>query len=178
MRGGLGGEEPAERTHVREQAPQPARPHRAANRRRGAVSGGPSWTRTRSQWIKNAAHESERPGIFNDSEGDIGSREATKRPERTHFGHGVQHENPVKPMSDVHWAANGLLHRVAEGGEIPMSVLREFAELVLHSELVAGARAVLDGPPEFAVRRALELASVVLAVGVGVEREQGKEDAK
>jgi hypothetical protein len=30
MRGGLGGEELAERTHVREQAPQPARPHRAA----------------------------------------------------------------------------------------------------------------------------------------------------
>jgi hypothetical protein len=37
---------------------------------------------------------------------------------------------------------------------------------------------VLDRPPEFAVRRALELASVVLAVGVGAEREQGKEDAK
>jgi hypothetical protein len=81
-------------------------------------------------------------------------------------------------MSDVHWAAAGLLHRVADGGEIPIEVLREFAELVLRSELVAGARAVLDGPPEFAVRRALELASVVLAVGVGAEREQGKEDAK
>jgi hypothetical protein len=49
---------------------------------------------------------------------------------------------------------------------------------VLHSELVAGARVVLDGPPEFTVRRAVELASVVLAVGVGVEREQGKETAK
>jgi hypothetical protein len=81
-------------------------------------------------------------------------------------------------MSDVHWAAAGLLHRVAEGGEIPMSVLREFAELVLRSELVAGARAVLDGPPEFAVKRALELASVVLAVGVGVEREQAEEGTK
>ena len=81
-------------------------------------------------------------------------------------------------MSDVHWAASGLLHRVAEGGEIPMSVLREFAELVMCSELVAGARAALDGPPEFAVRRALELASVVLSVGVGAEREQAKEDAK
>ena len=149
-----------------------------ADRKRGAVSGGPSWTRTRSQWIKNAASECEITGISKDSAGDIASRVATKRPETTLFGHGVQHENPVKPMSDVHWAANGLLHRVAEGGEIPMSVLREFAELVLRSELVAGARAVLDGPPEFAVRRALELASVVLAVGVGAEREQGKEDAK
>ena len=81
-------------------------------------------------------------------------------------------------MSDVRRAAAALLHRVADGGEIPISVLREFAELVLHSELVAGARAVLDGPPEFAVRRALELASVVLSVGVGVEPEQGKEGTK
>ena len=114
----------------------------------------------------------------NDSEGDIGSREATKRPETTHFGHGVQPENRVKPMSDVHWAATGLLHRVADGGEIPMSVLREFAELVLHSELVADARAVLDEPPEFALRRGLELASIVLAVGVGAEREHAKEGTK
>jgi len=59
-----------------------------------------------------------------------------------------------------------------------MAVLREFAELVLHSELVAGARAVLDGLPEFALRRALELASVVLAVGVGAEREQAKEGTR
>ncbi len=59
-----------------------------------------------------------------------------------------------------------------------MAVLRDFANLVLHSELIEASRQVLDGPPEFAVRRALELASVVLAVGVGVEREQGKEDAK
>jgi len=81
-------------------------------------------------------------------------------------------------MSDVHWAATGLLHRVADGGKIPMTVLREFAELVMCSELVASARAVLDGPPEFALRRALELASVVLAVGVGAESEQAKEETK
>jgi len=55
VRGGLGGEELAERTHVREQAPQPASRQRAADRKRDAASGGPSWTRTRSQWIKNAA---------------------------------------------------------------------------------------------------------------------------
>ncbi|NNE18928.1 MAG: hypothetical protein HKN10_10675 [Myxococcales bacterium] len=81
-------------------------------------------------------------------------------------------------MSEVHRSAAGLLHRVADGGEIPIEVLREFAELVLHPELVAGARAVLDGPPEFALRRALELASVVLAVRVGAEREQAKEGTK
>ncbi|MBW2403643.1 MAG: hypothetical protein JRF42_07505 [Deltaproteobacteria bacterium] len=82
------------------------------------------------------------------------------------------------PMDDVHRAAAALLHRVADGGEISIAVLRKFAELVLRSELVAGARAVLDGPPEFALRRTLELASVVLAVGVGDGREPGKERTK
>jgi hypothetical protein len=77
-------------------------------------------------------------------------------------------------LSDVQRAAAALLHRLADGGEIPIEVLRGFAELVLSSELVAGARAVLDGAPEFAVRRAVELASVVLAVRVRVDREQGE----
>jgi hypothetical protein len=77
-------------------------------------------------------------------------------------------------MDDVHRSAAALLHRVADGGEIPIEVLRGFADLVLHSELVAGARAVLDGPPEVAVK----LASVVLAVGVGVESAQEKEVTK
>ncbi len=99
-------------------------------------------------------------------------------PRSTHFGHGDRNEKGVVPMDDVRRAAAALLHRVADGGEIPMLVLREFANLVLHSELVAGARAVLDGPPEFAVRRALELASVVLAVGVGAEREHTKGGTK
>jgi len=44
-----------------------------------------------------------------------------------------------------------------------------FAELVLRSELLAGSRQVLDGPPELATRRAVELASVVLAVGARVD---------
>ena len=103
---------------------------------------------------------------------------ATKRPETTLFGHGVQRENGVVPVENVHAAAAMLLHRVADGGEISIAVLREFAELVLHSELVAGARAVLDEPPEFALRRALVLASIVLAVGVGAEREHAKEGTK
>jgi hypothetical protein len=77
-------------------------------------------------------------------------------------------------MDDVHRSAAALLHRVADGGEIPIEVLHGFADLVLHSELVAGARAVLDGPPEVAVK----LASVVLAVGVGVESAQEKEVTK
>jgi len=80
-------------------------------------------------------------------------------------------------MENVHAAAAALLRRVADGGEIPVAMLRDFAELALRSELVAGARAVLDRPPEFAVRRALELASLVLDVRVVGGVEEGKEGA-
>ncbi|MBT8480518.1 MAG: hypothetical protein KJO89_02920, partial [Deltaproteobacteria bacterium] len=88
-----------------------------------------------------------------------------------------QLENGVVPMENVHAAAATLLHRVAEGGEISISVLREFAELVLRSDLVEASRQVLEGPPEFAVRRALELASLVLGVRVVDDVEKGKEGA-
>jgi hypothetical protein len=81
-------------------------------------------------------------------------------------------------MDDVHWAAAALLHRVADGGEIPIETLHGFADLVLRSELVAGSRQVLDGPPELAMRRAVELASVVLASGVSVDREEESEGTK
>jgi hypothetical protein len=163
---------------VREQAPQTASRQRAADRKRDAGSGGPSWTRTRSQWIKNAATATAKPALSNDFAERIGSGEATKRPETTHFGHGVQNEKAVVPMDDVHRSAAALLHRVGDGAEIPIEVLRGFAELVLHSELVAGARAVLDGPPEFAMRRAVELASVVLASGVSVDLEEARKGTK
>ena len=82
------------------------------------------------------------------------------------------------PMDDVHRAAAALLHRVADGGEIPIEVLHGFAELVLRSELVAGSRQVLDGPPELAMKRAVQLASVVLASGVRVDREAERKGTK
>ena len=82
------------------------------------------------------------------------------------------------PMDDVHRAAAALLHRVADGGEIPIEVLHGFAELVLRSELVAGSRQVLDGPPELAARRAVELASVVLAFGARADVEEEGKDPK
>jgi hypothetical protein len=103
-----------------------------------------------------------------------GPEDVNEGPRWTHFGHGDRNEKGAVALSDVRRAAAALLHRVADDGEIPIEVLRGFAELVLRSELVAGARGVLDGPPEFAVRRAVELASVVLAVRVRVDREQGE----
>jgi hypothetical protein len=57
-------------------------------------------------------------------------------------------------------------------------VLREFAELVLRSEMVQVSRQVLEGPPEFAVRRTLELASFVLGVRVVDDAEKEKEGAR
>jgi hypothetical protein len=80
-------------------------------------------------------------------------------------------------MENVLAAAAALLRRVADGGEIPMAVLREFAELVLRSELVEASRQVLDGPAEFAVRRALELASLVLGVRVVDDVSEPEEEA-
>ena len=51
-------------------------------------------------------------------------------------------------MSDVQRAAAGLLHRVADGGEIPIDVLREFAELVLRSEMVQVSNSGLSSNPD------------------------------
>ena len=78
-------------------------------------------------------------------------------------------------MSEVRACARALVQRVAEGGEIPIASLRELGELVLRSELVALSRQLLEGPPEFALRRAMELAGLVLAT---VGRDEGCEGEK
>jgi hypothetical protein len=79
-------------------------------------------------------------------------------------------------MSEVRACARELVQRVAEGGEIPIASLRELGELVLRSELVALSRQLLDGPPEFALRRAMELAGLVLA-SVATDDRQAQEEA-
>jgi len=99
-------------------------------------------------------------------------------PQWTHFGHGDRNEKGTVALSDVQRAAAALLHRVAEGGEIPIASLRGLADLVLRSELVAVSQQLLDGPPEFALRLAMELAGLVLAVVATDEREGEREAAK
>ena len=81
-------------------------------------------------------------------------------------------------MSEVRACARELVQRVAEGGEIPIASLRELGELVLRSELVALSRQLLDGPPEFALRRAMELAGLILASVATDEHEAEEEAAK
>jgi hypothetical protein len=104
--------------------------------------------------------------------------EVSERHQCTHFGHGDRNAKGVVPMDDVRRAAAALLHRVADSVAIPIEVLHGFAELVLRSELVAGSRQVLDGPPELAMRRAAELASVVLTSGVNADLEGEGEGPK
>jgi hypothetical protein len=114
------------------------------------------------------------------SETSHGARpeDVRESPQSTHFGHGDRIEKGAVALSDVQRAAAALLHRVAGGGEIPIDVLRAFAELVLRSEMVQVSREVLEGPPEFAVRRALELAALVLGVQVAEDVEKRKDETR
>ena len=98
--------------------------------------------------------------------------------EKTHSGQVVPDATDVVTMSEVRACARALVQRVAEGGEIPITSLRELGDLVLRSELVAVSQQVLDGPPEFALRRAMELAGLVLAVVATDEHAEEKEAAK
>jgi hypothetical protein len=78
-------------------------------------------------------------------------------------------------MSDVRACARALVQRVAQGGEIPLASLRELGDLVLRSELVALSHQLLDGPPEFALRRAMELSGLILAAAARNAREEEEE---
>ena len=84
--------------------------------------------------------------------------------EKTHSGQDVPDGIDVVTMSEVRACARALVQRVAEGGEIPIASLRELGDLVLRSELVAVSHQVLHGEPEFALRRAMELSGLILAV--------------
>ena len=81
-------------------------------------------------------------------------------------------------MTEVRACAKALVRRVAEGGEIPIASLRELADLALRSELVAVSQQLLDGPTEFALRRAMELAGLILAVVASDHRGAEQEAAK
>ena len=67
-------------------------------------------------------------------------------------------------VEELRKAARALVLQVADGDEVPIEALREFAALTLQCELVQLAQRLIDAPPEFAVRRAMELASFVLTL--------------
>jgi hypothetical protein len=81
-------------------------------------------------------------------------------------------------MSEVRACARALVQRVAEGGEISMASLRELGDLVLRSELVVLSHQPIEGPPEFALRRAMELSGLILVAVAENAREEEREATK
>jgi hypothetical protein len=68
-------------------------------------------------------------------------------------------------VGELRKAAKAVVLQVADGGELPIEALRHFAALTLRCELVHLAQRLHEAPPEFAVRRAMELAGLVLTLG-------------
>ena len=110
--------------------------------------------------------------------GKDASADVIRGSEKTHSGQDVPDASDVVTMSEMRACARALVQRVAEGGEIAIASLRELGDLVLRSELVAVSHQLLEGPPEFALRRAMELAGLLLAEVATDECEVGKEAAK
>ncbi len=127
--------------------------------------------------IQRTLEPKRRPGIplsANSLEKDA-SADVTRGSEKTHSGQGVPDASDVVTMSEVRARARVLVQRVAEGGEIPMAWLRELGDLALRSELVAVSRQLLDEPPEFALRRAMELSGLILAAAArNADDEEGE----
>ena len=84
---------------------------------------------------------------------------------RIFSGHGVPADHSqIVGVGELRKAARALVLRVADGDDVPIEALRDFAELALRCELVQLAHRLQDAPPEFAVRRAMELAGLVLTL--------------
>ena len=94
-----------------------------------------------------------------------GSADVAKGPRTTLSGHGVPADHSrIVAVEELRKAARALVLRVADGDDVPIEALRELAALTLQSELVQLAQRLQDAPPQFAVRRAMELASLVLTL--------------
>ena len=64
--------------------------------------------------------------------------------------------------------ARDLLRTVVDGGDVPVARIRDFARAVIETPAFQVAQEILQGgSPEFAVRKALELASMVLRADDG-----------
>ena len=110
--------------------------------------------------------------------GKEASADLIRGSEKTHSGQVVPDASDVATMSEARTCARALVQRVAEGGEIPIASLRELGDLVLRSELVAVGHQLVEGSPEFALRRAMELAGLLLAEVATNERDREKKAAK
>jgi hypothetical protein len=60
--------------------------------------------------------------------------------------------------------ARDLLRAVVDGGDVPVARIRDFARAVIETPAFHTAQEILQGgSPEFAIRKVLELASMVLS---------------
>ena len=115
-------------------------------------------------YLTRSLGETEPPGSLNLLE-KKGSADVGKGPQTTLSGHGVPVDHSrIVGVGDLREAARALVLRVADGDDVPIEALRELAALTLQCELVQLAQRLQDAPPEFAVRRAMELASLVLTL--------------
>jgi hypothetical protein len=65
--------------------------------------------------------------------------------------------------------ARDLLRAVVDGGDVSVARIRDFARAVIETPAFQVAQEILqDASPEFAVRKVLELASMVLSADDGV----------
>jgi hypothetical protein len=95
-----------------------------------------------------------------------GSADVGKGHQTTLSGHGVPAaHSKIVGVGELRKAAKAVVLQVADGGELPIEALRHFAALTLRCELVHLAQRLQEAPPEFAVRRAMELAGLVLTLG-------------
>ena len=103
-----------------------------------------------------------------------GSADVGKGPQTTLSGHGVPAaHSQIVGVGELREAARALVLRVADGGELPIEALRDFAALTLRCELVHLAQRLHEAPPEFAVRRAMELAGLVLTLETAMPVSKG-----
>ncbi|MGB5681387.1 MAG: hypothetical protein WBM47_06020 [Polyangiales bacterium] len=115
-------------------------------------------------YLTRSLGETGPPGSLNLLE-KKGSADVGKGPQTTLSGHGVPPpHSQIVGVEELRKAARALVLRVADGDDVSIEALREFAALTLRCELVQLAQRLQDAPPEFAVRRAMELASLVLTL--------------
>ncbi|MGB5193172.1 MAG: hypothetical protein WBN70_09350, partial [Polyangiales bacterium] len=115
-------------------------------------------------YLTRSLGETGPPGSLNLLE-KKGSADVGKGPQTTLSGHGVPPpHSQIVGVEELRKAARALVLRVADGGDVSIEALRELAALTLRCELVQLAQRLQDAPPEFAVRRAMELASLVLTL--------------
>jgi len=140
------------------------RPLEARTPPKGGVQCGREDSNLHGCYPTRSLGENEPSGSLNLLEKE-GSADVGRGHQTTLSGHGVPADHSqIVGVEELRKAARALVLRVADGDDVSIEALREFATLTLRCELVQLAQRLQDAAPEFAVRRAMELASLVLTL--------------